>query len=302
MKAVVLKEYGGVDNLLYEDVETPRPGEGEILVKVSSASVNPIDWKLRSGALQEVFPLEFPAILGRDLAGEVAAFGGGVSGFAVGQRVMALTNHTYAEYAIVKAKDIAPIPDGLSFEQAAALPLVVLTGAQLIESGLKLRPGQSVLLTGSVGSVGRSAAFVAAQHGLQVIAVVRGSQLAEAESLGTLGLVAAEDEQGLSTFKEIDGVADTVGGTVALRMLKHLHPGGVFASVLGVPKEAAHYDLRAERIMVQPDAARLFELAEDVAKGRFKIPTAKVFQLSEIRKAHQLGEAGGAGGKIVLVP
>jgi NADPH:quinone reductase-like Zn-dependent oxidoreductase len=302
MKAVVLKEYGGVDRLLYEDLEAPAPGVGEVLVKIAATSVNPIDWKLRSGAMREFFPLQLPTILGRDLAGEVAGLGSGVSGFTSGQRVMALASRAYAEFAVVKATELAPIPEGLDFEQAAALPLVVLTGAQLIERGLRLKAGQSVLLTGAVGSVGRSAAYVAAQHGLQVIAVVRASQLSEGESLGTLGLVALDNEAGLNAFKDIDAVADTVGGTVAVRMLKQLHPGGIFASVVGLPKEAEEFDVRTERVVVQPDASRLSELAQDVAKGRFHIPIARVFKLSEIRLAHQLAEAGGVGGKIVLIP
>src|SRR5271154_2402424 len=120
MKAVVLKAYGDVDQLSYEEVETPRPGSGEVLVRIAATSLNPIDWKLRSGAMREFIPLELPTIPGYDLAGEVAELGPGVSSIKVGQRVMALTSKTYAEYAVVKADTLASIPAGLTFEQAAA--------------------------------------------------------------------------------------------------------------------------------------------------------------------------------------
>jgi NADPH:quinone reductase-like Zn-dependent oxidoreductase len=288
MKAVVLKAYGDVDQLSYEDVEKPRPGSGEVLVRIAAASLNPIDWKLRSGAMKEFMPLEFPVILGYDLAGEVAELGAGVTSFKVGQRVMAVASKTYAEYAVVKADALTLIPSALSFEQAGALPLVVLTGATLVESGIKPKMGQSVVLSGALGGVGRTAAYVADQHNAQVIAAVRPSQLKEAESLGTRAVVSLEDEEGLAKFVDIDSFADTVGGPVAAKLLKLLRPGAIYATVVGAPPEAANYDIRVE-------------MAEAFVKGEFKIPIAKVMKLSEAAEAHRLGQAG-AGGKIVLVP
>jgi NADPH:quinone reductase-like Zn-dependent oxidoreductase len=301
MKAIVLKAYGDADQLSYEEIEKPRPGSGEVLVRVAAASVNPIDWKLRSGAMKEFMPLEFPAILGYDLAGEVAELGTGVTSLKVGQRVMGVASRTYAEYAVVKADGLTLIPGALSFEQAAALPLVVLTGATLIERGIKPKMGQSVLLSGALGGVGRTAAYVADQHNAQVIAAVRPSQLREAESLGTRAVVSLDDEDGLAKFVDIDSFADTVGGPVAAKLLKLLRPGAVYATVVGAPPEAANYDIRVEMVEMQPDPVRLAQLAEAFVNGEFKIPIAKVMKLSEAAEAHRLGQAGGAGGKIVLV-
>ncbi len=300
MKAVVLKAYGDVDQLSYEEVDQPLAGNGELLVRIAATSINPIDWKLRSGAMRQFMPLEFPAIPGYDLAGEVTALGSGATSFKVGQRVMAVASKTYAEYAVVRADTVAAIPDGLNFEQAAALPLVMLTGAQLIERGIKPKTGQSILLTGALGGVGRTAAYVAAQHHAQVIAAVRSTQLADAESLGTLALVSLEDEEGLAKFSDIDSFADTIGGPVAAKLLKHLRHGAVYATVVGAPPEAANYDIRVEMVEMQNNAAQLARLAEDVAKGRFKIPIAKVIKLSDAGEGQRLGQAGGAGGKIVL--
>ena len=135
MKAVLVRAYGDVNQLFYGDTPDLKPGPGEVLVRMSATSINPIDWKLRRGELKAFMPLQFPAILGRDLAGEVVGLGDGVKSRKIGDRVLGLVNHAYAEYVLCKADDLALIPSGLSFEQAAALPLVVLTGAQLIEKG-----------------------------------------------------------------------------------------------------------------------------------------------------------------------
>jgi len=302
MKAVVLKKYGDVSGLSYEEVGKPRPQAGEVLAKIAAASINPIDWKIRSGAMREIMPLELPTILGYDLAGEVAELGAGVTAFRVGQKVLAVADHTYAEYTVVKAEVLASMPEGLSFEQAAGLSLVAITGAQLIERGIKPKSGQSILLTGALGGVGRTAAYVAAQHHAQVVAAVRPSQLADAKLLGTHAVVALGDDEGLAKFPAFDGFADAIGGAVAAKLLKFLRPGGVFASVVGVPDEAKNYDIHADMVFAQPDPARLTQLADDVAHGRFKVPIAKVFKLSEAAEAHRLAEAGGLGGKAVLVP
>ncbi len=128
MKAVVLEEFGDVDKLQLEEVEDPEVGPGEVLARVRATSINPVDWKIRSGASKGRNPVELPAILGRDLAGEVEQVGEGVVGFAKGQRVMALAAGTYAELTTAKADVLAPIPDKLTFEDAAALPLVLYHG------------------------------------------------------------------------------------------------------------------------------------------------------------------------------
>ncbi len=170
MKAVLLYEYGGAEQLRYEETDRPDYGDNEVLVRVRATSINPVDWKIRSGAAKARMPVEFPAILGRDLAGEVVESGRSVTGFPKGMRVMALANGTYAEYTVAKADVLAPIPEALSFEQAAALPLVTLTGAQLIERAVKPAAGQTVLVTGALGGVGRTAVHVARKHGVRVLA------------------------------------------------------------------------------------------------------------------------------------
>ena len=143
MKAVLLHGYGDVSRLSYEDTQMPVPEAGEVLVKTVAVSINPIDWKLRRGDLKEMMPLEFPAILGRDLSGEVAALGEGVRSLKVGERGFGLGNRSYAEYVVCKPEDLAKIPETPDAIDAAALPLVLLTGAQVIEVGIRPKPGEA---------------------------------------------------------------------------------------------------------------------------------------------------------------
>jgi NADPH:quinone reductase-like Zn-dependent oxidoreductase len=299
MKAVVIDGFGGVDQLHIQNVDDPPVGRGEVLVRVRATSVNPVDRKIRSGSAAKRMGVELPAILGRDLAGEVVRAGDGVVGFSPGQRVMGLANGTYAELTTAKADVLAPIPDKLSFEQAAALPLVLLTGAQLIERAIKIQPGWTVLILGAVGSVGRSAVHVALQHGAKVIAGVHASQIEEAQSLGVQQVISTDDEKQLNKLHDLDAVADTIGGPTAARALKTLKPGGVFGTVLGAPPDANRYNIKVEAFQAQPDASRLYELADDVARGEFIIPIAKTLSLSQIQEAHREAE-NHPSGKIVL--
>lgn len=301
MKAVVLYEYGDVNKLQLEDDQQEPPfGPNEVRVRVRATSINPVDWKLRSGAARARMPLDFPAILGRDLAGEVVDFGRDVTGFRKGMRVMGLANGTYAEFTTVKADVLAPIPDKLGFEQAAALPLVLTTGAQLIERAIKVQPGWTILVTGAVGGVGRTAVHVARKHGAHVIAGVRSSQRDEAHKLGVDAVASLEDEIDIANLRNLDAIADTVGGETIVKLLGALKPGGVLGSVLGQPKEAAGKNIRVEAMMAQPDASRLYELADEVARGEFTIPIARSFRLEDVRQAQEMAE-NHPSGKILLV-
>jgi NADPH:quinone reductase-like Zn-dependent oxidoreductase len=283
MKAVVIDGFGGVEQLHIQDVDDPPVGRGEVLVRVRATSVNPVDLKIRNGSAARRMGVELPAILGRDLAGEVVRSGEGVTGFDKGMRVMALANGTYAELTTAKADVLAPIPDKLSFEQAAALPLVLLTGAQLIERALKVEPGWRVLVLGAVGSVGRSAVFVAQRHGGRVIAGVRASQVDEAKLLGVDQVISTDDEKQLDQLHDLDAVADTVGGATAARALKAIREGGVFGTVLA-PPDAAQDNVRLATMMAVPDASRLYELADEVPAATSKSPSRKQSRSTKFRR------------------
>ena len=300
MKAVVLHEYGGPDKLKYEDFPDPEVGPGEVLVRTAATSVNPVDYKMRSGAAKERFPVEFPGILGRDVSGTVRALGEGVTGFAEGDRVMAFTPGTYAELVVVKAADLTTVPDKLDIVDAGALPLVLITGEQLISRGVKPEKGWTVLVAGAVGSVGRTAVYVAKQMGATVIAGVKKKQLKEAEALGADEVLALDDKDAFARLGFVDAVADAVGGETGERLLEKVKQGGVYASVVGPPKNAKlHGTVRIEPVSAKPDAERLHQLAEDVAAKRLVIPIDRVMPLSEAAAAQRAVEKGGIG-KVVL--
>jgi NADPH:quinone reductase-like Zn-dependent oxidoreductase len=299
MKAVQLHAYGGVDQLVYEEVPIPVAGAGEVLVKLSSTSVNPIDYKIRRGEMKDIMPLQLPTILGYDVAGQVVALGEGVTGLKVDALVLGLADHTYAEYVTCKAEGLAPIPHGLNPGEAGVLPLVLLTGTQLIELGVAPQSGQRVLITGALGSVGRTAVHIARKHGAYVIAGVRATQVAEAEKLGVDEVVAVDED--LSGLKDVDAVADTVGRDVIDRLIPHIRKNGVLATVIGKPASAAGHDIQVHEVWSVPDAHRLSQLAQEIASGEFTIPIAKRFTLAEIRDAQELAEKGAAG-KVLLTP
>src|SRR5580658_8765313 len=161
MKAVVLVGFGGVDQLELREVPEPKTGPGEVKVRVVATSINPIDWKLREGMKRPGLSPELPAILGRDASGEVVEVGAGVTRFRPGARVTGLVMGGYGERVVAKDEAWAEVPDGMDPADAAALPLVTLTGSQLVDESLAPLPSQTILVTGALGSVGRAAVFAA---------------------------------------------------------------------------------------------------------------------------------------------
>lgn len=302
MKAVVLHEYGPPSKLKYEDFPDPKPGPGEVLVSVRAISINPVDWKMRSGAAKDHFPVPFPGIIGRDVAGVVRECGEGVNNFSIGDRVFALAWATYAELCVVKAADLAKIPDHVDMTTAAAVPLVSCTGDQLIRNATAVQPGQTILLTGAVGSVGRCALFAAREIGAKVIAGVRKKQIDEAKSLGAIDAIDISDDSAIARLGTLDGVADTLGGDIAPKLLGKVKPGGNFGSVLGPPKDAAlHPTINIKPMTAQPNPATYVHYAEAIRDGKLKIPIDRILPLSDAAEAHAAAEKGG-GGKFILTP
>ncbi len=306
MKAIVLREYGPASLLTYEDVEDPKPAEGEVLVRVSATSINPADWKVRSGAVKDILPVEFPYILGCDFAGTVGEVGEVVTGFKLGDRVMGVALHTYAESCIVKATHLVTIPDGLEMTTAAALPLVTVTGDTLIQRGANVQPGQTVLITGALGAVGRSAVFAASQIGARVIAGVRGKRLDAVRQLpGVSEAIAIDDDAQIDKLGPLDCVADIVGGQVADKLLARVKEGGTFACFPQQhPHNAAQYPtvhITTVFGQVAPatGAARMLQYAEAVRDGKLTIPIERIMPLADAAEAQGIAEKGGVA-KIIL--
>jgi NADPH:quinone reductase-like Zn-dependent oxidoreductase len=303
MEAVVLHEYGGPENLKFEDdVPEPQVSGDTVLVATAAASVNPIDWKIRSGVRQKDFPLSFPAILGRDVSGVVRAVGANVKHFKPGERVLALSNATYAELVAVDDSDVTHLPDGLDLVDAAALPLIALTGDQLVRQATNVQKGQVVLITGALGSVGRAAVHWAKKVGAQVIAGVRGRELEEAGSLGVAGTLAVDDDEAIKEFRMVDSIADIVGGEIAAKLIAKIKPGGSFGYTAVLPEGTAAQNpsIKITRVFAKPDPSKVREFADDMRDGKFVLPIGRRMPLRDAAEAHVLGQKGGIG-KILLL-
>jgi NADPH:quinone reductase-like Zn-dependent oxidoreductase len=301
MKAVSLQGYGDVNQLVYGDVPDPVPAAGEVLVKVAATSINPSDSKILQGFLKEVFTLQFPAILGSDAAGEVIAVGAGVTQFKIGDLVLGFVRKSHAELLIAKPEELALLPPGMPLEQAAVIPLVALTGTQLVERGVQPKAGEMVIVTGALGLVGRTAVYIARMHGAIVIAGVRASQRLQAHSLRADKVVALDDEHEVAALAEVDAIADTVGGETLTKLFAKLKKSGRVVSVVGPSAAAEKAGVNFQQLQVQPDSKRLGQLAEDVREGDLQIPIGTRYRLSQIKEAMTAAESGAAG-KVLLTP
>jgi NADPH:quinone reductase-like Zn-dependent oxidoreductase len=305
MRAVVLHEYGGPEKLKFEDnVPEPQVSGNTVLIAAAAASVNPIDWKLRSGAMQKMYPLSLPAILGRDVSGIVRAVGANVKHFKAGDRVLALSNKTYAELIAVDDSDVTHLPDGIDLADAAAIPLISLTGDQLVRLATNVKEGQVVLITGALGSVGRAAVHTAKKIGAQVIAGVRGKELDDARSLGVYDVLAIDDDQAIENFRLVDAIADTVGGEVAAKLIARIKQNGSFGYTAVLPEGAAakYPTVKITRVGARPDASKVREFADDVRDGKFILPIGHRMPLRDAAEAHVLGQKGGIGKILLLAP
>jgi NADPH:quinone reductase-like Zn-dependent oxidoreductase len=300
MKAIVVHQYGGPEVLKFEDYPDPVPGPGEVLVRVAATSVNPIDYKRRAGLTKDFYPLQFPGLIGVDMSGTVVKIGPGVDGFSVGDQVFAMADNTYAQLCVVKAAVLAKVPKGLDLIQAAALPLVTVTGNQLL-AATEIKAGQTVLVVGAVGNVGRSAVFTAKARGATVIAGVLKSQMDQAKTIGADLLVATDDDTAIANLPPLDAVADTVNGKTAEKLIAKVKSGGVFATVLGAPQNAEKYpSVKVAHVFSKFDRKTLEFMAEAVRDGKLVIPISEKMPLSEAAEAQAAAEKGGIG-KILLV-
>jgi len=211
-----------------------------------------------------------------------------------------MADNTYAELCVVKADVLADIPEGLNLIEAAALPLVTTTGNQLL-SATGIKAGQTVLVAGAQGGVGRSAVFTAKQLGASVIAGVMKKQMDEAKTIGADQVVATDDEAAIANLPPLDAVADAVGGRTAEKLIAHVKAGGAFASVLASPQNASKYPaVKVSFVFSKFDRGTLEFMAEAVRDGKLVIPISRELPLSQAAEAHAAAQKGGIG-KILLL-
>ena len=284
------------------EVPQPEPGEGQVRVKVVAAGISPADYKWRTGMFREMVPLTMPHTLGYNIAGTVDAVGPGVEDFVVGDRVFAMldpvTKGGYAEYALVDAATLARMPDNLDPQVAATLPTPGLTGVQFIDEQVRPEPGETVLLTGAVGSVGRFALHAIRERGAHVVAAVRASQRDLALALGAseaivLGEPAPVDMQ-------FNHVADAVGGDDVAALCQLLRPGGRIITIATTPINPEGLAATPAFFAVSPDRSGLERIGLLVADGSVQVPSPLAFPLDQAAEAHRLLEAGSLAGRLVL--
>jgi len=302
MKAIIIRQFGGPEVLEFADIPAPEVGAGEALVRVAAASVNPIDIMERAGLTKDFNPIKLPYVPGWDLSGTVVRVGPGVDGVSVGDKVLAWVSHTYAELCAVKAELLVKVPDGLDLVEASALPLVTTTGAELIVVAAGVKAGQSVLVSGAFGGVGRSAVFAARERGARVIAGVLKKQLSGAANLGADQVMALDDEAAMKALAAVDVVANAVRGQTAEQLIGKVKAGGVFASVTGPPANAKEYPaVKVVPFVSRQDARTLHQMAEAVAAGKLAIPIDRTLPLKDAAEGHALVGQGGTG-KVLLAP
>ena len=307
MKAIQYSNYGDAEILDLVEVADPEPGPGQILVDIYAASVNPVDWKIRSGMLRRFFEVEFPVIPGRDGAGVVAALGEGVTDAAVGDEVCFIAGHmgqgTYAGKIVLDAASVAPKPANVTFEEAAAFPLAGMTAwAALMDTALIGR-GMRVLIHGGSGGVGGIAVQLARHLGAGEIAATCGiANVDQVMALGADHAIAYDQQNFGEAISDCDLVFDTYGGEVHRKSYEVLKKGGTLVWITAQPVEdlSAQYGVKSLQAHVKPDLEGLSRLAALVGDGTVKPQVGRILDLEEAAQAHRISETGHVRGKIVL--
>ena len=303
MKDWNIHQYGDPDVVTLEDLPTPRPGDREVLVRVESASVNPLDNKLVSGAMKSVFPLKFPYVLGTDAAGTVEAVGAGVTTWKAGDRVFAKCDGgAFAEHLVVPEGSLARIPDAVSFADAAALPTAAGTAWEALIEKAELRAGQTVLIHAGSGGVGHFAVQFAKLAGARVVATTSSANRALVRQLGADEVIDHKSEDFATKVRDVDVVLDPLGGEVQKKSLGVLREGGLLISLVQPPdqKLAAQLKVRAELMRHEPLAGRLEHIAGLIADGKLRVVTEATFPFDKVPDALARVASGKAAGKVLV--
>ncbi|AQQ53137.1 NADP-dependent oxidoreductase [Planococcus lenghuensis] len=308
MKAIVIDQYGGKEQLQERQVERPSISADQVLLEVHATSINPIDWKLREGYLKEMLPFEFPIILGWDAAGVIAEVGSDVSHFNVGDRVFArpatTRQGTYAEFVPVEENLLARMPDTMSFEEAAAIPLAGLTAWQCLVDVAEIQKSDKVLIQAGAGGVGTFAIQIAKSFGAHVATTASADNADFVKALGADQVIDYKTEQFETILSDFDVVLDSMGGDVLEKSFEVLKKGGRLVTIAGQPSEekAQSTGVKASSFWLEPNGEQLQQLADLYEAGKLKPEIGEVFELTEqgLKQAHALSETHHTRGKIVI--
>jgi alcohol dehydrogenase len=310
MKAAQYSEYGGPEIIqVTENAPKPSIGEGQVVVEVHAASLNPYDTYVRQGNMNDKIPLTFPVTIGGDIAGVITEVGEGVTDFKpgdeiYGQSIIPSGSGSVAEYASTDQNRIAKKPLKVDFVQAASLVLVGVAAVQALEDHIKLQSGQKLLIHGGAGGIGSIAVQLAKHLGAHVTSTASTDDLDFVKSLGADEVIDYKTQKFEEIVKDVDAVFDTAGGETAQKSLTVLRKGGILVSMSG--SGSVNEDQAREKeitAMVQATATRtnkLQRLAEHVDQGAIKPQVDKIFPLDQVHEAFEYFEKDSPKGKVVI--
>ncbi len=310
MKAVVFNRYGGNEVLQVRDIPVPVPGPSEVLVRVRAAGVNPVDWKVRYGEAKIFTGRTFPKVLGCECAGDVEAAGQSAEAFRKGDAVLLHAGvrrlGAFAEYACTDAKMVFPKPAGLSYEEAACIPIAGLTALQALRDHGRIAPGGKVLINGASGGVGHFAVQIGKILGAAVTAVCSGRNRDFAERLGAERVIDYTQEDFTRDTERYDIIFDAVSTRTFGACRKVLSPRGIYVCTL--PNRTIIDQLittvlpgkKARTMWVRVNAADVEWMINKITEGGIRVFIEKVFPLDQVREALAFSESGRVRGKIVI--
>ncbi len=308
MKAIRIHQYGNGEALKLDEVAIPKPGKDEVQIRVKAAGVNPVDWKIRKGYLNDFLHHEFPLTLGWDVAGVVEEVGSDVSLFRPGDEVFGYTslarNGHYAELGLAKEDEIARKPEQLDFVQAASLPVAALTAWQALFDAADLREGQKVLIHAAAGGVGCMAVQLARWKGALVYGTASPPNADFLMELGVEKVIDYRSQRFESMVSDLDVVLDGVGGETQDRSWPLLRPGGILVAITNPISEnlADKHRVRGVNVTVQPSRIQLEEISRLADEERLRPIVNTTFPLDQAFQAHELSQTQHVRGKIVLIP
>lgn len=305
MLAVQFAEYGGPDVLQLQEIDKPKPGPNEVLIDVHAASLNPVDWKIRSGFLRAIVPLALPAIVGRDGAGIVSETGSGVDPALLNARVCFFAPRavgTWAEQIVLPSSCLATLPDTVSMRDAAALPLAGLSAWIALVETAKIAPGMRVLIHAGAGGVGSLAIQIARAHGAHVVTTCSARNRDFVTGLGAHEVIAYDEVPFEAQLRNMDIVFDLLGGDIHRRSYQVLKRGGTMVCLVAEPFEdrSAEFGVKVVIAPIMPRQESLAALVELVASGALRVPVEKQLPLADFKTAHETSQLGHMRGKLVM--
>jgi NADPH:quinone reductase-like Zn-dependent oxidoreductase len=311
MKAAQIKGYGSSDEVIEINKDAPAPNDpsaGKVLVKIKAAGINPVDWKIREGYMQQMIPLQFPSSLGADFSGVIEKVGQGVSEFRQGDEVYGQASMlsggsgAFAEMALANADTIAHKPKSLSHPEAAGLPLVGVSAWLALVETISLQKSQKILIHGGAGGIGSVAIQLAKHLGAYVATTVSTNDKQFAKEVGADEIIDYKTQTFEELIGDYDAAFDTVGGETYSSSFKVLKRGGIIVSMLEQPNQElmTQFGVKAIFQFTQINRDRLTKLAQWVDQNNIRVNVDKTFPLEEAGKALDYQRDVHPRGKVVL--